>query len=275
MRKSIQRVFSGVAAMALAMSVTAAAVPTGAQAAKAKASFDPAATYHATIGFQQTGTWIFHDEYTSETLGKEGTDLDGCNYDTDVMQSGDDGTTKVDGTITGAEIKGNGTYTVKVEGLNNIMQSDDSETKVSMVYISTDIPADAEGTLQFSDVSWKVDGVTQSLPDNYFFKPETKDAGYLSLYVQDTYAKDQGEYPDSPTIGNPKDSIEITFTISGMSQDNPDAQVATSSAAGSASTAADASTNSGNHTMIWVSIIAGIVVIFGVLLAVVAVKNKD
>lgn len=272
MRKSIQRVFSGVAAMALALSVTVAAIPTGAEAAKAK--FDPAGTYHATLGFQQTGQWIFHDEYTSKTLGKEGTDLDGCNYDTDVMQSGDDGTVKVDGTVTGVDIKGNGTYTVKVEGLNNVLQSDDAETKMSMIYISTDIPADAEGTIQFSDVSWKVDGVTQSLPDNYFFKPETKDAGYLSLYLQDTYAKDQGEYPDSPEVGNPKDSIEITFTISGMAQDNPDAQVATSSAAGSSSTAA-ASTNSGNHTMIWISIIAGIVVIFGVLLAVVAVKNKD
>jgi cobalamin biosynthesis Mg chelatase CobN len=37
------------------------------------------------------------------------------------------------------------------------------------------------------------------------------------------YQKDKGEYADSPDIGTPTDSIQLTFTVSGFNSDNPDA----------------------------------------------------
>ena len=226
MRKSLKKVAASALAAALALTVV---VGVGNTASAAPAAFDPAGEYYASIGFQQNNSWIFHNEVMDpDGLGLDGAKLKeaGLEYRTDVMQS-QDGEKKVDGTVTGAELKGNGTYTVKVEGLNGVMQSADSETKMNMIYLTTNLPADAKDKVTFSDVTLKMDGNTVQLPETQFFKPETLQQGYLSLYVMDDYAKGQGEYEDSPTVTNPNDSMEITFTISGFANDNPDAVPAT------------------------------------------------
>ena len=83
MRKSLKKITAMLTASVLAMAVAVTAVPSAADAATtpskaakklAKAEFDPAGTYHAYFGMQQSGTWIFRDPWCSETLGIDGTE---------------------------------------------------------------------------------------------------------------------------------------------------------------------------------------------------------
>lgn len=278
MRKSFKKVAASALAAVMALTVV---VSVGNTASAAKASFDPAGTYHAYVGFQQSGSWRFHDECTSETTGLNGTDIKeaGFNYETDVFRSGDNGLEKIDGVVEGAELKGNGTYTVKISDLNDSLTSVPDgctdELKMAMVYLSTDMPADAKDKVQFSDVSLKVDGKTVTLPSTQFFKPETLELGYTSLYLIDTYAKDQGEYADSPELAvAPSDSIEITFTISGFTNDNPDAVAETPTPA--PTKAADTSNDSdegGVNGGLVAGIVVAVVVVVGVVVVVVRKKK--
>lgn len=134
MRKSLRKVAATVSALALALAVTATAVPADVSAATskagkkaAKADFDADGTYHAYFGFQETGTWIFRDEWYSDTLGIDGKDMKKAKLTFDngtLFQSSTDGVTAIEGTqIQDAEIKGNGTYTVGVSGLNNCLDT--------------------------------------------------------------------------------------------------------------------------------------------------------
>lgn len=281
MRKTLKKVAAGAMAAALAMTVVVAAGNTASakKAAKKAAAFDPGADYFASIGFQQGASWIFHDECTSPTTGLTGTDLNGLKYETDVMQSGDNGTEKVSGTITSAELKGNGTYTVKVEGLDGALtETTDADGVMKMIYLTTNIPADAQDKVTFSDVKLTMDGMDIELPATQFFKPETLKDGYLSLYLVDNYAKDQGEYTDSPDVRNPNDSIEITFTIAGFTKDNPEAVPATPTpepkkdTSSASSDTSEKSESSGNTGLVVGIVVAAVVVIGGV--AVVVTKKK-
>ena len=283
MRKTLKKVAASALAAAFALTVVAG-VGNVAKAAPKVAPFDPAADYYATIGFQQNTSWIFHNEVTDpDGLGLDGKKVKeaGLEYRTDVMKSGDNGLEKMDGTVTGADLKGNGTYTVKVEGLNGIMQSNDSETKMNMIYLSTNIPADAKDKVTFSDVSFKIDGNSVQLPSEQFFKTETLESGYMSLYLVDSYAKDQGEYEGSPDVMNPNDSMEITFTIAGFTKDNPDAVAATptpepkaddSDTSSDTEDDADEEEGSSVNPVVVGGIVAAVVVVAGV--AVVVSKKK-
>lgn len=283
MRKSLKKLVAVATVGLMAMSMVAGVSATK-TAKAAGAAFDPNGTYHAALGFQQSETWIFHDEITSPTLGVNGTDTKeaGLDYNTDAMCSGDNGVAKLEGaTCTGVELKGNGTYTVKVEGLGGKL-TENANAKMTMVYISTDMPADAKDKVTFSDVTWKMDGNTQSLPETQFFKPETlagdatNGVGYTSLYLADTYAKGQGEYADSPEPLNPRDSMEITFTVSGFANDNPDAVAATEApkadpASSSASSSSADDTSSSSLPIVPIAIAAVVVVV----VVVVVVKKKN
>lgn len=270
MRKSLKKAAASALAAALALTVV---VGVGNSASAAPAAFDPAGEYYASIGFQQNNSWIFHNEITDpDGLGLDGKEVKaaGLDYRTDVMQS-KDGTNKVDGTITGAELKGNGTYTVKVEGLNGIMQSNETDVKMNMIYLTTNLPADAKDKVTFSDVTLKMDGRTVQLPETQFFKPETLDAGYLSLYVMDDYAKSQGEYEDSPEVMNPNDSMEITFTIAGFANDNPDAVPATPTPEPEKK---DVKSDDKGGSSVNAGLVAGIVVAVVVVAGVIVVVSK-
>ena len=274
MRKTLKKVFASATAALLALTAIVGVSDTKAQAAE----FDPAGSYFATVGFQQSTTWIFHDECTSETLGLTGTELNGLNYETDVMQSGDDGTVKVDGEVKSVELKGNGTYTVSITGLNGILTADQT-AEMTMIYLSTNLPADAKDKVTFSDVTLKLDNKTVTLPEKQFFKPETLEAGYTSLYLYDTYARDQGEYAECPSIVTPNDSIEITFTVAGFANDNPDAVApaedeATSddAAASSSSSEAEDSDSSGSFPVVPIVVVAVVVVV--VIVVVVVTRKK-
>ncbi len=74
----------------------------------------------------------------------------------------DNNAIKREGTFIDAVIAGNGTYTVKAEGLD-LAGDFDSQDYMNLIFLSTDIPNTGEVTI--SDVSLKVDGKKVELPD--------------------------------------------------------------------------------------------------------------
>lgn len=260
MRK-FKKLATGFAAAAMAFTMVATMAPSIASAEvskegekAAKAEFDPNGTYHAYFGMQQTGSWIYRDEWHNAATGNGGTDLpDGVTFE-NLLRNAPDGTIAVDGTVTDAEITGNGVYTVGVEGLNNILKDaevEDSTATLAMVYVDTDVPASAKDTFKISDWKLIVDGSEQALPTDIFYNPEAEtNCAVIRFDALNTYMRDKGEYADCPSVTTPADSIKITFTVSGMANDNPDAVEETPAPAGddaaAGDNASDASSSTGN-----------------------------
>lgn len=296
MRK-FKKFAAGFAAAAMAFTMVATMAPSIASAEvskdgekAAKAEFDPNGTYHAYFGLQQTGSWIYRDEWHNAATGNGGTDLpDGVTYES-ILRNAPDGTIALDGTVTDAEITGNGVYTVGVEGLNNALKDaevEDSTATLAMVYVSTDVPASAKDTFKISDWKLVVDGNEQALPAEIFYNPEAEtNCAVIRFDAVNTYMRDKGEYADCPSVSTPADSIKITFTVSGMAADNPDAVEETEAPADDAAPAGDAASsstnnssgsssvadNSGSSTTTAVIVVVLVVVIAGV--AVVVTKKK-
>lgn len=298
MRKTLKKIAATLAACTMAFAVAASVVPNTAEAVEpskagkkaAKAEFDPDGTYHAYFGMQQTGSWIFRDEWYSETLGTEGKDLKKSDlpYEGAVYQSGQDGLVKMDGTVTDVEITGNGTYTVGVEGLNGCLTTTTGDdVKLAMLYVSTDIPMTAKDSpVTISDWKLTMDGSETSLPSDVFFPAEyTDESGLIRFDAVNTYQTDKGIYADGPTVMPPSDSIKITFTVSGFNSDNPDAvEQAEDPAAGSeaggsddASTGnqASSSESSGGSATMPIVIVVIVVIVIAVVAVVVVKKKKE
>lgn len=232
MRKSLRKLIAGVATCSLALALAAGIMPNvaeavdcskaGKKAAKAELNLDTP-EYHAYFGFQQTGSWTYRDAWYNPASGLDGTSLSTGDYNNLFT---DGGNAVVDGvTITDAIIKGNGTYSVSMTGLNGAIPADDgADIKTSLVYVSTDIPSSAIGTLSFTDVKLIVDGNEIALPS-----PEpyvNADAQELGLYQFDLVNTYHPEAYTSPSILAMNDSVEIQFTVSGFNADDPDAVVA-------------------------------------------------
>lgn len=232
MRKSLRKLIAGVATCSLALALAAGIMPNvaeavdcskaGKKAAKAELNLDTP-EYHAYFGFQQTGSWTYRDAWYNPASGLDGTSLSTGDYNTLFT---DGGNATIDGvTITDAVIKGNGTYSVSVTGLNGAIPADDgADIKTSLVYVSTDIPSSAIGTLNFTDVKLIVDGAEIALPS-----PEpyvNADAQELGLYQFDLVNTYHPEAYTSPSILAMNDSVEIQFTVSGFNTDDPDAVLA-------------------------------------------------
>ncbi len=289
MRKTLKKVFATLTAATLAFAMATTIAPTTADALTskkgekaAKAKFDPAGTYHAYFGFQQTGSWIFRDEWCSDTLGIGGSSLKevGLEYDCGtLLQSGTEGLVQIEGTkVIDAEITGNGVYTVGVEGINGSLAAD-AESVVSMIYCNTDIPLKAkDNPVVISDWKLEIDGSEVTLPEEIFFPAEYNDAsGLLRFDAVNTYQSDKGEYPGAPTIMTPQDSVKITFTVSGMANDNPEAVEATEAPVEDPASApaeeADDDSKGGSALPIVIAVIA-VVVVAGVVVVVVKKKNS-
>ena len=292
MRKSLRKISAAIAGCALAMALTIGAVPNAASAARkpqstkagikaGKAKFDPDGTYHAYFGFQQKDTWIFRDAWFNPNTGRDGKDLKNLDYN-GLLQSGDNGTTQLESTkVTDAEITGNGTYTIGVTGINSALADPDGESNViALIYASTDIPLSAieDGTVKVTDVKMSIDGKEAFSGEPYI----NEDTKLLKLYQFDCVNTWQNEGYENPSILTPKDSIQITFTISGFNKDNPNAVEATaaadtSSSAGSSSTSsasssAEESSGSSSGTVAVVVVVA-VVVIAGVVVYIKKKKN--
>lgn len=289
MRKSIQKLIAVVSAGVMAAALAVSIVPTSALAdtskagkKAAKAAFDPAGTYHAYFGLQQKESWIYRDEWYSDTLGIDGPNLKkvGLTFDQGTLfQSKDNSNFAVEGTkVTDAEITGNGVYSVKVENLNGILAQNEQENEkaiISMIYVNTDIPMTAkDNPITFSDWKLKLDGNSQTLPAEIYYPSEcTDESGLIRFDPVNTYQKENGDYLDCPSITTPQNSIEIIFTVSGMTNDNPDAVEATPQPVktSSAASSSDSESSSGG---IGTAGVVGIVVVVIVIVAVVVVVVK-
>lgn len=299
MRKTLKKAIASFAACTMAIALVAGIVPASADAATimskqgkkaAKAEFDADGTYHAYFCMQQTSSWIFRDEWYAKELGLTGTKLKeaGLSYDGGtIFQSGTDGVTAIDGTVvTDVEIKGNGTYTVGVEGLNGVLTSAPSDAVLSMVYVTTDIPMSAkDNPVTISDWKLEMDGSEVTLRDDIYYPAEYTDAsGLLRFDAVNTYQSDKGDYEGAPTVMAPQDSIKLTFTVSGFNSDNPDAvaaaeEPAADDAAGttdatSATDTTDGSSSGGSSATTIVIVVIAIVVVAGVVVVVVKKKKN-
>lgn len=281
MRKTLKKVIATVAAGTLAFALAAGVAPTTADAAvecskagkkagKAEVNLD--GTYHAYFGFQQTDSWTFRNAWYEPTLGMDGDSLkEPATYDQVLTTLNVSDAIPVGGTVADAEIKGNGTYTVGVTGLDVSGMVQDA-TKFSLIFASTDIPSKAidDGTITISDVKLSIDG-SESWSGDPYVNADAKEWGLYQFDVINTYQQDGYT---SPTILMPTDSIEITFTVSGFNYDNPDAVEAEEApaeepAAGAATEEADDS--EGGSAMPIVIAVVAVVVIAGV---VIVVKKK-
>lgn len=282
MKKTFRKVVTAVATVAMAFTLAAGLVPSAASAgvdcSKAgkkagKAEFDPAGTYHAYFLFQQSESWVFRNAWYDPELGKDGKFKgEGASYDAMLTSLEVADPVAVGGTVIDAEITGNGTYTVGVTGFD-VTKLDQDSTKTTLIGVSTDLPSSGLGTFTISDVKLKIDGSEKWAGDPYV----NKDAEEHGLYHFDIVNTYQNAGYESPTIMNPNDSIEITFTVSGFSSDNPDAVEGGDDAAtgddagtGNAGTTGTEATSSGSATPIVIVIIALIVIV----VIVVVVKKK-
>lgn len=240
------------------------------EAAGNDGAFDPNGEYNVYFGVQ-TAAYSFRNAWNDNYgLGTPEFDqITGWNGNDEVVRTG---------TITDAVIKGNGTYTVSLTGVDF---ADDAET-LNLLFLSTDIPLDKG--VEISDITVRMGGKKVYEFEESYQDPDTKD--YIKTLLINTYNdafKADNEFAYTLSAGM---DIEITFTVSGFAYDNPDAvpsgdtsatettQAAeTTKAASEATTTASTEASQGGVSVgVIIAIVAAVVVVAAIV--VVAVKKK-
>lgn len=240
------------------------------EAAGNDGAFDPNGEYNVYFGVQ-TAAYSFRNAWNDNYgLGTPEFDqITGWNGNDEVVRTG---------TITDAVIKGNGTYTVSLTGVDF---ADDAET-LNLLFLSTDIPLDKG--VEISDITVRMGGKKVYEFEESYQDPDTKD--YIKTLLINTYNdafKADNEFAYTLSAGM---DIEVTFTVSGFAYDNPDAvpsgdttpvettAASTTQAANQATTTAgaDAASQGGVSVGVIIAIVAAVVVVAAIV--VVAVKKK-
>lgn len=164
-------------------------------------------TYHAYLGIQ-SASFTFRNAWNEETYGQGKVADDGTNYFDHL--TGWDGPTATNngGTFTDAEITGDGTYSVKMDGDFDF----GSDETLNLLFVSTDIPLDAGITI--SDVNIKIDGNTKYTFDEAYLPPDVTD--YVQVQAINIWNDDLGKEEGLFGYTMPTSSVEIEFTVSGM-----------------------------------------------------------
>ncbi len=217
------------------MSKILAAAAAGAMAVSMVAAMPASAegTYHAYLGIQ-SASFTFRNAWDEGQYGKGIAADDGSFYFDHL--TGWDGPTALNkgGTFNDVEITGDGTYSVSLTG---DFDFGDDET-LNLLFISTDIPLDAGVTI--SDVKVKIDGSTKYTFDEAYLSPDA--AEYLTPMAINIWNDDLGKADGLFGYTMPTSSVEMEFTVSGMSAAAP----AETEAAAEETTAAPETTNSGS-----------------------------
>lgn len=255
---------------------------TGAQAdAAKKKKLDLDGKYHATMGIQtSTKLWYTRMGYYEKSQNKyyKTDKADKIVYtDPDTQEEA----TAV-GTFTDAEIAGNGTYTLKLEGADF-----QGETAISQLHIATDIPLNDK--IKFTNVKAKVDGrevasFDEGVPENEepylqggtvillmnHWRPE------LVKQLQENGLSESAESGYDLLKGTTDESVEITFTVSGFNYDNPDAVEATPEPTQAADSSSDSSRTSSGSEDSGVPVVPIVIVVVAVVVigGVVVFKSK-
>ena len=278
MRKTtwMHKAVSGVMLCALAVSLLG--MPASADAkkkAKKEVAFDANGTYHARLGIQTADTlwitrWGYFDK-SANTYYKTEKDNQLCTNKNETY----------DGTFTDVEIKGNGTYTVSLDGADFA-----GETTISQLHVATDIPLSAD--VKFSDVSVEIDGKkTVSFADGYMEDEDPyliggKDMLLLNHWRPELIKELEGQgYAETADNGwkllqgTGDETVVVTFTVSGFDYDNESAKAEEPADASSDQAAAtsekEASKSSSTPVVV---IIVGVVVVVVIAGGVVSKKRK-
>lgn len=180
-------------------------------------------SYNAYLGFQ-TDNWLFRDPWNNADTGLKSKDY---NYKSQIGLSYGGKTTAINAKIKDAKIvQGTTKYDISISGVNlQTLKGNDAKATVAtmfkMLYISTDIPLTMKG-VKCSDATLKLDGKEIK---KYKTVPCKGDAnGYYQLMLANAYAPEDGtkgaEYPSGKELKTlPTDSIEVSFSISGVNFD--------------------------------------------------------
>ncbi|MBQ8281395.1 MAG: hypothetical protein IJZ25_03225 [Lachnospiraceae bacterium] len=241
--------------------------------------FDPEGTYHAYIGFQ-TPKYSFRNAWDDADYGME-TDF----FNQVTAWDEENNSYSLGGTFVDAEITGNGTYTVSVSDFGDWTADFAEQDYFNLLFISSDLPNREEVVI--SDLVLKMDGTEVATFDAPFLDEDSPN--YQKVLFQNIYNK---ELEALPYYAVPTKSIEITFTVSGFTNDavvetpddggeeTPEATPTTAPADdkkddAAADTSADTSKEDkdGGNTGLIIGIVAAVVVVVGAV-AVVAKKKK-
>lgn len=185
-------------ACAAAIAASALAIPASAEDV----------SYHAYLGVQ-SASYTFRNAWNDATYGQGITSDDGMVYFDQLTGWENPGNIAVSkgGVFTDAEITGDGTYSVSVTDFD--FGEDES---LNLLFVSTDIPLDAGITI--SDVKVIMDGSTKYTFDEAYLSPDAKD--YLEPMCINIWNDDLGKEDGLFGYTMPENSIELTFTVSGL-----------------------------------------------------------
>lgn len=277
MKKNIKKLTALLLTATLALS--AFSVSPAQAAKKKKAVFDPNGKYHATLGIQTcTNLWLTHMGYYEKSQNSYYNTENADNLMYKDKETNKD--TAATGTLTNTEIAGNGTYTVRLEGLDSM-----NETDISQLHIATDIPLNDK--VKFTDVKASINGkeilsFDEGVPENE--EPYLQGGMVILLLnhwraelVKEVAAKGLPESVESGwklLQGTGDESVEITFTVSGFDYDNPDAVAADETPASDNQASSAEADNSSGNSAVPVLPIAAAVIILIVIGGVIIVRRK-
>lgn len=306
MRQSFKKIIASALACTLAFATAAVVVPEdasaydvmkGAKRKVAKTVDLDAPEYHAYIAFQCVPAYSFRNAWFSSygDLDKTNRAEDGGSLFNNVLGWAKDGVNELailPGSFTDCVIDGNGTYTVKVEGLDGCLNDGnltEPNESFQMLYVSTDLPKDAKDKIQITNIVTKIDGVEKAREDEAFYDPDPIEyVNCLAFDIVNQYNNELGDHNASLML--PQDSIEITFDVSGFNKDSEQtaAEEVTSSSSASSSTSdasagsttttttttTESETSSSNTPIIIFGVIAGVVVVVVVIVIIVSRKKE-
>ncbi|MCR5201873.1 MAG: hypothetical protein K6D02_02090 [Lachnospiraceae bacterium] len=304
MKASMKKIVSATLAGFLALATVVTGTPTTADAFAVKdgakklikKQFDPSGKteYHAYFAMQTGPNYAFRNSWFDD-YGKYD-DLEGQKDRFDILngwgteETGNaDELVDLDGKFQDVTIKGNGTYTVGVYDLNGSLVNG-TKTGVQenffLVFASTDIPKSAKDKIKFENIKFNIDGNPKNENCPQYFDPDAlDDPGVLNLHIINTY-NDEGVLDEALESSQmARDSISITFTVSGFDVDDPDANgevlgeakkdtSSASSAADTTSGDSESSSKKASKTPIIIGVCAAVVVVI-IVVVVVATKKRD
>lgn len=255
----------------------------------APGEFDANGEYVAQMYVQMDGSWVFRNKWDDKDYGT----AMGYQYAGQLSQVEGENAVPYDGTFTDVTLKGNGTYTIKLENPNFVKDVNGTKTepkRFNMIGISTNIPASAQDTVKITDATIKIN---DSSMYTYTWKEalvDEEDEDYMLIPLLNVY-NDKGDYDavneqlggDESTFMGEVTSIEITFTVSGFGYDKAveatTAEETTAAAADTATKAADtaktdSSSSNGLPTPAIIGIVAAVVVVVVVIVVVATSKKK-
>lgn len=217
MSKRQKKSLAAILAALLVCMASVAAVPC---AVSAEGEEKP--VYHAAMGIQTaTEIWIQRWGYYDSSYNEF--------YDTENFNKLYDSNKQFyNGNFDDVEIKGNGTYTVKLRDAEF-----HDETTVSQLHVATDIPVAESEKLQFTDVKLEVNGNEILQFDTAFMEQEENymQGGAVILLLnhwREELIKMLGSKGRSENAANGWDilqgtgteNVSVTFTVSGLPYDN-------------------------------------------------------